>query len=227
MKDGALKNTPQTAFPLLEEMLELIENRLFRLLVRLEILGFIKFRQGLLLRRAQALRNIDTDVHQQIARPVAVDRRQALIAQTKHLARLRTRLDFHFRLPVDCRYLDRPAQSGLRHAQEQVIQQVVIVADQFGMRFLLDQDQQVAINAAMPCGVTLPAHGELHALGHARRDVDRDDIVVANNALAITSRALLYDNLALATTSRTGRLRLHLAQDGIGDTGNDTRWRHG
>ena len=91
------------------------------------------------------------------------------------------------------------------------------------MRFLLDQDQQVAINAAMPCGVTLPAHGELHALGHARRDVDRDDIVVANNALAITSRALLYDNLALATTSRTGRLRLHLAQDGIGDTGNDTR----
>ena len=43
-----------------------------------------------------------------------------------------------------------------------------------------------------------------------RRDIDRDNLIVANDALTITLRTFLDNDLALATTSRASRLRLHL-----------------
>ena len=49
-----------------------------------------------------------------------------------------------------------------------------------------------------------------HALGYTGRDIDRDNLIVANDALTITLRTFLDNDLALATTSRASRLRLHL-----------------
>ena len=74
----------------------------------------------------------------------------------------------------------------------------------------------------MSCGVAFTIHGELHALGYTGRDIDRDNLIVANDALTVTLRTFLDNDLALATTSRTSRLRLHLPKDRVGDTGNDT-----
>ena len=57
----------------------------------------------------------------------------------------------------------------------------------------------------MSCGVAFTIHGELHALGYTGRDIDRDNLIVANDALTVTLRTFLDNDLALATTILAGR----------------------
>ena len=53
----------------------------------------------------------------------------AFTAQTQHFSRLSTRVDLHFHFSVDCRNLHGTAQCSSRETQQQVIDQIILVAD--------------------------------------------------------------------------------------------------
>ena len=89
------------------------------------------------------LRDEDVDVHQQGHLAVAVDRRESLATQTEDLAWLRACSDVHARLPTDRRYLDGATSGGRRYGDEEVVDEVIAVADEVGILFFLDDDLQV------------------------------------------------------------------------------------
>ena len=86
------------------------------------------------------LRDEDVDVHQQVTLAVAIDGGESLATQTEDLAWLRTCGDVHTCLPTDRRYLDGATLGGRRYGDEEVVDEVIAVADEVGILFFLDDD---------------------------------------------------------------------------------------
>src|SRR5574344_777458 len=88
------------------------------------------------------------------------------------------------------------------------------------MRFLFDDDEQVAVNATTPGSIAFASHGQLHALGNTGRDVDGDDLFLLKNPFTVAMRTLVGDDFTFALAVRTNGLGLHPPQNGIGNTGD-------
>ena len=67
----------------------------------------------------------------------------------------------------------------------------------------------------MLAGITLAAHGELHAVGHTGRNLHAYYLFTVYDAFASTLLALVLDDFTLATASGTGGTGLHGAQNGL------------
>ena len=114
---------------LVKETLELFEDLLLHRRARFEVIRSLHFFQRILFLLIQCFRHINTDVHQQITCTVSIDIRQTFSAQAEHFARLCTRVDLHFHLAVDSRNFHSTTQRSRRETQQQVIDQIIFVAD--------------------------------------------------------------------------------------------------
>ena len=130
---------------------------------------------------------------------------------------MRSRSDLDLGAAVYRRHLDRTAQQGQRHGDIEVVNQVVAVAHQFGMRLLFDQHLQVAVDAAVARGVALARNGEHHALAHAGRNLDLHDLRTADGAFALALVTGRSDDLARTAAGRAHALGLHAAEEGVFD----------
>ena len=159
--------------------------------------------------------NVDADVYHDVARAHAVTLHggQALAAQAERGARLRSRLDFDACLAREGGNVDSVAEGGLRNGEQQVVDQVGVVADKVLMRFLLDEHLYVARHAAVLCGVALARHVYHHAFCHAGGDFYLNDFFARCHALAVAMAASVLDDGALAVAVGTHLLRLHHAEE--------------
>src|SRR5688572_10539949 len=96
-----------------------------------------------------------------------------------------------------------------------VVNYVIAVALQCWMNFFFYLNQQVAGYAAALRYVAFAAHRKLHAIGHARRNIDRNNFLFQLAAFAVTNIAFLGYDLSFALTGWAGRRAHHLAQHGI------------
>ena len=82
----------------------------------------------------QSLGNIDGYVDEHVALPylasVLVNLREALAAQSQRLPALRAGVDSDFDFTVERRYLQLRAESGRRNVDEEVVDEVVAVAQE-------------------------------------------------------------------------------------------------
>ena len=163
------------------------------------------------------LGDIDAYVDEQVALSVGtsvlIQVRQTLATHTQHLTRLGTRRDGDLDITRERRYLHLSTQYGGRHIEQQVVYQVVALTHQVLALLFLDENEQVARYTAMRRRITLALHGERHAVGYTGRDLDGDNLLVANDAFALTLGALITDDLTLAVTLRAVGLYLHHAQE--------------
>ena len=81
------------------------------------------------------------------------------------------------------------------------------------MFFLLDENEQVAVDAAVRSGIALAGDGQLHAAHDAGRDRDGDDLLVANDTLTATFRAFVLNDRTFAAAGVALRLNLHHSED--------------
>ena len=187
------------------------------------MLGLSELLEQALLRSAYRRGHVDIDDDQNVAPPVTVHVGNTLAAEPQHLARLRTGLDLDLGPGVDRRHFDRSAEHGLRESYIQVVYQIVAIAHEFLVGFLLDQYEQIAVDPAVTCGIALAADGQLHALADAGRNPYLDDLLASDNPLAVTFRAGRRDDASLAVTSGTGLGSLRAAEKGIDHLSHITR----
>ena len=112
----------------------------------------------------------------------------SLAPQTQNLSGLCTGLDLDLCFCIYGRNLHRSAQDGLRNRNIQVVYQIVSVPDQVLVGFLLDQHEQITVDASVTCGITLTADGKLHALAHSGRNPDLDHLFSTNDTLSVALR---------------------------------------
>ena len=102
---------------------------------------------------------------------------------------------------------------GCRYGDEEVVDEVIAVADEVGILFFLDDDLQVTGDTTARSCVPLTLDGELHARGHPSRDAERYDLFADLRALPLTEATGLSDDLARTLTGGADGLRLHHAED--------------
>ena len=159
------------------------------------------------------LRDEDIDIHQQVTLAVAIDGGESLATQTEDLAWLRACSDVHTCLPTDRRYLDGATLGGCRYGDEEVVDEVIAVADEVGILFFLDDDLQVTGDTTAGSCVPLALDGELHTRGDPSRDAEGYDLFADLRALPLTEATGLGDDLARTLTGGADGLRLHHAED--------------
>ena len=159
------------------------------------------------------LRDEDIDIHQQVTLAVAIDGGESLATQTEDLAWLRACGDVHTCLPTDRRYLDGATLGGCRYGDEEVVDEVIAVADEVGILFFLDDDLQVTGDTTAGSCVPLALDGELHTRGDPSRDAEGYDLFADLRALPLTEATGLGDDLARTFTGGADGLRLHHAED--------------
>ena len=134
-----------------------------------------------------------------------------------------SRGDLDLGASVHGRDLHRTAQQGRRYGDVQVVDQVVAVADQFRIGFLLDDDLQVAVHAALTGRIALAGDREDHPLAHTGRDLDLDDLLAAQRSFALALVARRRDHLARAAARRADALSLHPSEEGVFHARNVSR----
>ena len=83
------------------------------------------------------------------------------------------------------------------------------------MRLFFYEYVQVAIDAVVRSGIAFAAHGQLHVLTHAGRDVNLDDFIAFHDAFATAVGAFLLDDFACTIAGGTHRLGLHLSEEAV------------
>ncbi len=76
---------------------------------------------------------------------------------------------------------------------------------------LLDKDYEVACNTIMRGCIALTLHGQLHSILHTRWNIDSDNLIALDNAVAMTVMTFIFNNTTFATTVRACTLGLHHA----------------
>ena len=151
---------------------------------------------------------VDTDVHDNVALSVTIslNSRQALSAQAKCRARLGTRFYLDARLACKGRHFDHIAQGGLRNSEKQVVDQIVLVAQEVGVGKFFDYHLYVAWYAIVLACMALTLDIEYHAFGNTGGNVDFYDFLASRDALSMTMRTLFLDNHSLAMAVWTNLL---------------------
>ena len=158
-------------------------------------------------------RDEDIDIDQKVALAIAIDRRQALTTEAKDLTRLGACGDIHTSLPADGGYFDRTALGSRSDRDEEVVDEVVAIADEVRIFFLVDDDLQVTWDTSSGCSVPLTLDAELHAFGYPSRDVEGDHFLTDLRTLTLTVGARLGDHFARTLTRGADGLRLHHTED--------------
>ena len=200
-----------------EIVLEFVENALLRLRVALEVVAVAHLLQLVLLVAAQGLRHVDADVHNDVAAAVAVafHHGQTLAAQPLGGAGLGAGFDVYLQLgALDGGDFHLAAQSGRGEVEQQVVDQVGLLADEGVVLFLLNVYLDVAVYAVVAAGVALAGHVHHHAVGHTGGYLDLYHFLAFHNALALALLALVLDDGALTLAGGTDSLRLHHAEHG-------------
>ena len=109
---------------------------------------------------------------------------QTFTPQAEYLARLGSRFYLDTGLAIKRGYIDRATQYSRRQIKKQVVYQIVLVAYQIGVRFLFDENEQIAIHTTMTGGISLPGHRELHALRYTGRNIEGDYLLFPHNTFA-------------------------------------------
>ena len=165
--------------------------------------------------RAQFLQGPDVEVDQEIALAIAVHggplpfRRRIFPLWVPGSTRI---------LALPCKGdLDLGAERRLHEGDIVVEVEVAAVAGEELVVHLADLDQQVSGHAPGGGGVALAAEVELHAVLHAGGDLNLHHGLLAAQAVFVRILRLGLDAPPQAAAGGTGRCRLHLAEDGVGD----------
>ena len=164
-------------------------------------------------------RNVDADIYQQvtgtIAVTIAVHARKTLATQTEYLTWLSARLNLHLHLAVNGRNFYRTTECSRRHAQQEVVNQVVFVTNQIWVAFFLDDNQQVAGDAVVLAGITLAVDGQLHAFSYTCRNLHFYHFFAVGDTFARAMLTLFLDDLTFTITVRADSLSLHHAENAL------------
>ena len=175
-----------------------------------------QFFERFLLLSAERLRHIDADVHDDVAATasVALHGRQSLVFQSDGFAGLRARLDFELLLSVAEQWnFHLATECRRRKVEQQVVEQVLTVANKRVVALFFDENLNVSVDAVVLTGVAFARHIDDHSVGNACGNRDFDDFLALRDARSATVRTLVFDDRALAVTSRTLALRLHHSEN--------------
>lgn len=111
--------------------------------------------------------------------------------------------------------LYRAAQCCRGEVEQEVVEEIVAVAHEGVVGFLLNIYLYVAIDAVMFACVALARNVDYHSLSYSCGDVDLNDLLALDNTFTVTVVALVLDDFTLATTYMTGGLGLHHSEDAL------------
>ena len=155
---------------------------------------------------------------------ISLDGRQSLAPEAQCLARLRARLHLHLQAcSLQGRYLHLASQRCCREVQQQVVYQVVIIADEGVVFLLLNEYLNIAVDTFVLSCISLAGHVDDHAFSHAGRNLYLYDFFSLLNTRAATMLTLVLDDGTLAAAGRTDALCLHHAEDALCGMGDDAR----
>ena len=151
---------------------------------------------------AQCFGDIDANVYDKVALAISItlNCRKSLTTKTEHGAGLCSRLNVDVCLSVDGRYLCRSAECCFRNGEEKVVDKVVFITEEFGMRLFFDKHLNVSRYSAMTSCITLTTSSDYHAVLYASGDFDFYDFFACYNTLAMTMLTLILDDGAFAVT---------------------------
>ena len=210
---------------LTEVVLELLEDAALGSGIALEIIALAEFLDGFFLFVRQRLRYVHADVYHQvsIAASVTLYGGQTLSTQSQCLAGLSTWLHLHLQAcALNGRYFYLTAKSSCWEVKQQIVYQVVVVADVGIVLLFLNEHLDIAIDALALTGITLARHVDHHTFGYTSRDLDFYDLLAFLDTCTATVLTLVLDNCTLATAGRTNALCLHHAKDALCGVGDDT-----
>src|SRR5690606_1904175 len=154
----------------------------------------------------QVDRRLDHDAAQQVARRVAAHRAHALAAQAEQLAGLGFGRHLDLRLAVERRHHEFVAERGLREADRHLAIEVVAITLADLVLAHAHFDVAIARRRAAGAGFAPALQADAIAVVDARRDLDRERLLVLDPATAAAALAWLADALAAAATARAGLL---------------------
>ena len=199
---------------LVEVLLKTSEDGFFCLIGRLKIFAAFHAVESSLLIFVQCLGDVDAYVDNDVALAVAISRHggQTFAAQTETCAGLCTGLDVDARFSIERGNFHTVAEHGLRYGEQQVVDEVVFVANEFGMFFFLDEHLYVARYAVVSACVAFSLHRNDHAFRYAGRNVDFHNFLTAYHAFATAFATFVLDDSAFAVAGGAHLLRLHHAE---------------
>ena len=112
--------------------------------------------------------------------------RQSLAAKTKGCARLCARFNLHANVSVNGRHFHLVAERGLRNGEEEIVDEVVLVADEVGAFRFLNEHLNISGDALEFGSVALAGSIDHHAFSHTGRYVDFNDLLALHDSLAVT-----------------------------------------
>lgn len=201
-----------------EIILKSLEDALLCGVVALEVVALPKFLYSLMLVLAESLWHIDTDVDHKVAvaSAVALHRWQTLSAQTESLARLCARLNLNSEACALYRgNLNITSKGSRREVEQQIVYQVIAVANEGVVVLLLDKHLNVARHSVVGSGVALSRNVNHHTLSHTGRDVDLNNLLTFHNTRAMARLTLVLYHAARAVAGGTNTLCLHHAEDAL------------
>src|SRR6476659_7855303 len=170
-------------------------------------------REELALLARQLPRRHHVQRHEEVAPPPSVEVGDALALETDDRAGFGPRVDADGLGPIDPLDPDVSAQRGAGHRDVEDREQVLPASLEPLRRFDLELDEQVARGPAGHAGVPAPGHAELHPVGHAGWDLDRDRRRLPDTPLARARLARVGDLLAGPAAGRARRRRHQRSED--------------
>src|SRR5919204_1247288 len=155
--------------------------------------------------------------HVLVATAHAAQVRDAFLAQTECLARLRARGNGEHLAPVDGRHLHLVAESSLREGDRQLVEDVAPFALEEGVGLDLEHDVEVAGGTAFGAGLAFAGEANLLPAVDARRDLHGQLARLAHTALSMAGVAGRADDATLAVAAPTRRHVHELAEDALLD----------
>ena len=198
---------------LFEYVAEFAEYSVLGRFVRRHVRFALERLDGLFLLVGEVFRNVDHDVDKLVACSVAFGRGETLATQTEHLAGLCACGDFQSGASVDGRNLYGTSEGCCRDVKHKVVDDIVAVADKFGVLDFLDDYEKVAVDSAVDGSVALTLHCEGLAVGYTCGDVEGDGTVFADDTFAVAEVTLLGDDFAFALTLGTLDSRLRHSEE--------------
>src|SRR6185437_10430027 len=176
----------------------------------LEIGRIIQFLEHRFFFGGDVLWRPDIDMDQLVAPLVGVYARESLSFQPEDLAAVCTGRYLDLGFAVDGGYFRLETEYGIRKGDMELVGDVQTIPVEFGVLFLLDENDQIARRTAPFSGVASAANAQLHAFLYARRNFDGDGLFSVDAAVALADTAFGGDDRAFAITGRTGGDGLHL-----------------
>ncbi len=77
------------------------------------------------------------------------------------------------------------------------------------MLLFFNENNEIASNTAMRCGIALSLHSQLHTILNTSWNINGNNLIAFNDSITMAIVTLIFDNTTFASTMRTGTLGLH------------------